>query len=451
MSRKIAFFRKSAFIVLVVGLALIAACRSAEPGDTPPTPQLTLPPVAVDGNLPTATPESDNPPTPTAAASPTVAATAAIPATEVVTTAEPGCVIGADYVADVTIPDDTALQAGTRFVKTWRVRNSGTCAWEAGSAWVFVDGEQMGGPEAVSVPVVEVGESADISVSLIAPAAPGTYTGYWALRRPSGVVVAPQMYVRIQVTDTPVAPLPGAPVVNTFRADTAVADPGDTVTLTWDVSDATQITIYQLWRTGQLGDPHWDVAASGAMSVTISADERNSISFALFAANDTARDGAQATVYITLNCPHNWFFSPAPEICAQAAVLQSAAAEQRFEHGTMLWVEAFDQIYVLYDDGVQPAYEIFGDEWSEGQPESDPSLTPPEGLSQPIRGFGLVWRTSERVRERLGWALGPESGFFTRLQTTSYAKYNSTYLLGLDGTIWVLGPERSSWEKIAPQ
>jgi hypothetical protein len=54
---------------------------------------------------------------------------------------------------------------------------------------------------------------------------------------------------------------------------------------------------------------------------------------------------------------------------------------------------------------------IFVDDWQEGaDPESDLSLTPPEGLSQPVRGFGKVWRVrlTDQQRTALGWATGDE-------------------------------------------
>ncbi|MBC7228016.1 MAG: hypothetical protein H5T61_12435, partial [Thermoflexales bacterium] len=51
-----------------------------------------------------------------------------------------GCTLGARWVADVTVPDNTAFAPGIPFVKTWRVRNSGTCAWEPGTKLVFISG-----------------------------------------------------------------------------------------------------------------------------------------------------------------------------------------------------------------------------------------------------------------------------------------------------------------------
>ena len=97
--------------------------------------------------------------------------------------------VWAGDLAGVTIPDDTVLLRGSGFVKTWRIRNSGTCSWPAGTTWIFVSGQQMAGPDAVPVPTTRPGETTDVSVNLIAPGTPGTYTGYWTLRFPDGSVL----------------------------------------------------------------------------------------------------------------------------------------------------------------------------------------------------------------------------------------------------------------------
>ncbi len=91
-----------------------------------------------------------------------------------------GCNPDATFEADVTIPDNTQIAVGQSFVKTWRVRNTGTCDWGAGYHWTFVEGEQMSGPDAAAIPETPVGESADISVELTAPRQEGTYRGIGA-------------------------------------------------------------------------------------------------------------------------------------------------------------------------------------------------------------------------------------------------------------------------------
>ncbi len=114
---------------------------------------------------------------------------------------EGGCTLNASYVADVTIPDDTELAPGTSFVKTWRLRNSGSCDWEDGFELIFVSGEPMGGPVSVVVPATAAGSMVDVSVNLVAPGSPGTYRGNWRMRSDTGTVFGTQVYVQIVVPE----------------------------------------------------------------------------------------------------------------------------------------------------------------------------------------------------------------------------------------------------------
>ena len=162
---------------------------------------------------------------------------------------------------------------------------------------------------------------------------------------------------------------------------------------------------------------------------------------------DEAGNGTSANLTVKLRCPVPWFFSPAPDVCASDPIL-SNSAEQHFEHGTMIWIEERDTIFVLYDDSSGNNWEQFIDQWEEGKPDHDQALTPPDELYQPVRGFGLVWREQPGVRDRLGWAVDQETGFSTTMQWTTLFKYNSIYLRALDGNVWYLGPWGDNWEKI---
>lgn len=98
------------------------------------------------------------------------------------------CTDSAQYVADVTIPDGTTFTGGTAFTKTWRLKNNGTCTWTTGYSLVFSSGEKMGGPDSVPLASnVAPGQTVDLSVNLTAPAAGGSYRGFWMLRNASGV------------------------------------------------------------------------------------------------------------------------------------------------------------------------------------------------------------------------------------------------------------------------
>jgi len=117
-----------------------------------------------------------------------------------------GCTDSAAYVADVTIPDNTPLAPGESFVKTWRVSNQGTCVWDSGYSLIFSDGEQMGGSALVPLgQVVQPGQEIDVSVSLVAPSAPGSYRGDWLFQNPDGATFGSRgdypIYLQIVVSE----------------------------------------------------------------------------------------------------------------------------------------------------------------------------------------------------------------------------------------------------------
>lgn len=93
-----------------------------------------------------------------------------------------------EWIADVTIPDNTHLVPGTQFVKTWRIMNSGSCNWNTSWQLVFISGDQMGALNYVPIPrVVASGTMVDLSVMMTAPADLGLHTGNWMVMDPSGV------------------------------------------------------------------------------------------------------------------------------------------------------------------------------------------------------------------------------------------------------------------------
>ncbi|HUF38908.1 MAG TPA: NBR1-Ig-like domain-containing protein [Anaerolineales bacterium] len=145
--------------------------------------QLTL---AADGAFPTVTPLSSQVGTEIPVITPTQAGDGGP-----VVTVEPGstCDLGA-FVEDVTIPDGTTFEPGETFVKTWRIRNNGSCTWTAEYDVVFDSGDAMGGPASFPVTPGSVlpGAEVDISINLTAPDEPGSYRGDWKLRNPAGQI-----------------------------------------------------------------------------------------------------------------------------------------------------------------------------------------------------------------------------------------------------------------------
>ena len=108
----------------------------------------------------------------------------------------------ATFISDVTFPDGTGASAGQSFVKTWRVRNSGTSTWN-GYKLIFLQGDQMGGVSPVNIPTTSSGQEVNISVSLQAPATTGNKVGYWQIINRDGVhVPGGRLSVNINVVNS---------------------------------------------------------------------------------------------------------------------------------------------------------------------------------------------------------------------------------------------------------
>ncbi|MEA4909617.1 MAG: NBR1-Ig-like domain-containing protein [Anaerolineaceae bacterium] len=138
-------------------------------------------PAAVLTATPTQTPQAQ--PETTVTAEPTPAATQQGTTTTASTPGE--CQDRAIFLDDVSVPDNTIFEQGAAFVKTWRVRNSGTCAWSSDYQLVFAAGDDMGG-KAVRLAAVDPGGTLDVSVNMSAPGQGGTYLGNWQFQNASG-------------------------------------------------------------------------------------------------------------------------------------------------------------------------------------------------------------------------------------------------------------------------
>lgn len=114
-------------------------------------------------------------------------------------------------------------------------------------------------------------------------------------------------------------------------------------------------------------------------------------------------------------------------------------ATQPFEHGRMVWTDRLeeDHVHVLTyaADERGGTWQAYVDTFHEGDAESS-GLTPPDGLLEPIRGFGKVWREELGGPDaRVGWALAPEQGYVGEMQPFEHGLmlWNP-----LDGVIYVL-------------
>jgi len=99
------------------------------------------------------------------------------------------CTNSAEFVADITIPDGTAMEADSDFVKTWRVKNTGTCTWSRDYSLIFTDGTLMMPVDRVPLPGnTAPSQTVDLSLDMTAPIYPGAYESDLKLRAPNGFV-----------------------------------------------------------------------------------------------------------------------------------------------------------------------------------------------------------------------------------------------------------------------
>lgn len=128
------------------------------------------------------------PPPPTVTGTPATSTPTKTPA-PITQTVPPSSCDKVQFIADVTVADGTTFAPGQTFTKTWRLKNVGSCAWTTSYQMVFFSGEQMGAPTAAAFSrSVEVGQTIDISVPMIAPSAAGSYRGYWMFKNASGAL-----------------------------------------------------------------------------------------------------------------------------------------------------------------------------------------------------------------------------------------------------------------------
>ncbi|CAL1599983.1 unnamed protein product [Knipowitschia caucasica] len=102
---------------------------------------------------------------------------------------------------DENLPDGTRLEPGTKFIKYWKMKNSGTVGWTSETKLVFMWGNLGLASEEkreVPVPLLLPGQVGVVSVSFVAPVMEGTYTSHWRLAH-CGCQFGPRVWCSIVV------------------------------------------------------------------------------------------------------------------------------------------------------------------------------------------------------------------------------------------------------------
>lgn len=278
-----------------------------------------------------------------------------------------------------------------------------------------------------------------------------------ASEQPS-TAVSPQPTATLKIIPTAnLSPIPAPPpaspdtdlAIERFEIAAVEGMPaGKRVTLIWSSNGGSARLLSGIRQPDQ---PHWQVPPSGQLTVELPETHYADPPFTLQLFDGpspaAATESIEAVLPFEWPCVQDYFFEPAPALCPGGEPIASAAAEQPFEGGVLIWLEATDSIYVFYDD---QRWQRLDDTWSEELPDSDPSLVPPEGRFQPIRGFGKVWREQPEIRQLLGWALGVELAFESVLQEQMAEEEEAgvTFLRTFNGQIFALttrGPDEGDW------
>ncbi len=131
---------------------------------------------------------------PTDTAIPQPTGTATLPPVAQVTNAEGTVVTLCDKYSwdpatvDVNVPDNTVMSPGQDFIKTWRIKNVGSCTWDSTYKLVVSYGDEAlkGQPQPLPSAVAP-GQEVDVSVQFKAPSVARTYTSYWTLKNTKGI------------------------------------------------------------------------------------------------------------------------------------------------------------------------------------------------------------------------------------------------------------------------
>ena len=187
--------------VLIVMLALLAACASPEATPTVPAGRTPTAPAGVTVvGPPTSTPAPTATDPVLRVETPTPPATATITVTP---TATPPCANDLVFLSDLTVPDGAQFLPGQPIDKQWSVRNAGNCDWGAAYRLVLTTGNAMGPRSEIALYPARAGAEAVIQVGMQAPPEPGQYTGRWQARDPDGKLFGNVIFIKIEVISLP--------------------------------------------------------------------------------------------------------------------------------------------------------------------------------------------------------------------------------------------------------
>lgn len=105
------------------------------------------------------------------------------------------------FVQDITIGEGESIPPNTKFMKTWRVQNSGDELWPHGCHLRFIGGNKFGENDSVMVERLEPGACSNISIDMISPIEVGLHQSQWRMCTSNGLFFGDCIWVILQVDE----------------------------------------------------------------------------------------------------------------------------------------------------------------------------------------------------------------------------------------------------------
>ena len=157
------------------------------------------------------------------------------------------CTNGMQFIIDLSIPDGTAVNVGTSFVKTWRIKNTGSCVWNSNYSFNYVSGDNLGNSSVGISQNVEPGKTYDISINFTAPSYNGSFVSKYQMRADNGLNFGETIWANfrsINAVQTQNSASANGAVVVSWQPDKYSAYDGICPVVYWVANNADYVEFY---------------------------------------------------------------------------------------------------------------------------------------------------------------------------------------------------------------
>lgn len=225
---------------------------------------------------------------------------------------------------------------------------------------------------------------------------------------------------------TDALPISPSPSIVQFDVQPRIANPGDTVTVTWSAAGLDSVR-FEIREAGS-DQPYTTLGgypASGSTQITIPYGLSSNAIIAI-APGDLSLMVPRAELVVSVAMPPS-----------RSAVVY--AAYQPYEGGFMFWRSDTSGVYVF--EGINSGtFSLFPYDYLATLPDNPPGSAPVSRV-RPIHGFGRVWGNHSWVRDSLGWATTKEQGYTTMIGISGLTPVSFT----LPDGRWVNMTESGTW------